>query len=216
MITISTPEFLRAEFFMRDEEVSQGSWPRIAPSQVHADNILIIDEANINKLAAPERPKADGIFLKAHNVEAALRFADCAPVLIWGKDSAMILHSGYKGTVLNISAKGVKLFEDEPKNLHAWIGPCIGREHYARNLYNDEWTVKGMYAFHQQNFLTIEDEEKIYFDLAGEIFAQLKESGLAEENIIPSGIDTFTNSNCYSYRRGDKTERMSLKIRLSD
>ena len=126
----------------------------------------------------------------------------------------MILHSGYKGTVLNISGKGVKLFDEPAENLHAWVGPCIGRENYCRDI-NDEWTQKGLEAFHKKNYDIKENEEKIYFDLADEIKSQLLEKNLAEENIFLSGVDTFINSNCYSYRRGDKTERMTLKIFFS-
>jgi len=211
---IDTPKFLRAEFFMRDEEVTESGLPLIAPKQVHADEILIVDDTNINKFALPERPEADGIFLKTCNVEASLRFADCAPVLIWGKNSAMILHSGYKGTVLKIAAKGVKLFDEDSENLHAWIGPCIGMENYERDLYYDSWTLKGLFSFYSKNLKVFKEEEKVYFDLAGEIKTQLRRSGLLKENIISSGIDTFENPDCYSYRHGDKTERMTLKIQL--
>ena len=214
MITIPTPEFLRAEIFMRDEEVPASSWPRISPSQVHEDKILIINEENVNEFAEPEHPEADGVFLKIHNVEATLRFADCAPVLIWGKDSAMILHSGFKGTTLNIAAKGVELFDETPETLHAWIGPAIGLKNYVRNLYEDKWTLKGLFAFKGKNFQVSKEEGKAYFGIAGQIKWQLKKSGLAEKNIISSGVDTFENPECYSYRRGDLTERMTLKINL--
>ena len=206
-------DFLRAEFFMRDEKVTESSLPQIRPSQVHKDNIIIINDLNINEYARPKVPEADGIFLKTANAEASLRFADCAPVLIWSEKFAMILHSGYKGTVLNISGKGVKLFDEPAENLHAWVGPCIGRENYCRDI-NDEWTQKGLEAFHKKNYDIKENEEKIYFDLADEIKSQLLEKNLAEENIFLSGVDTFINSNCYSYRRGDKTERMTLKIQV--
>ena len=214
---IKTPDFLQAEFFMRDEKINFSDLPLIAPLQVHADKILIIDDSNINQFSTPGHPEADGIFLRTSKAEASLRFADCTPVLIFGENSAMILHSGYKGTVLKIAAKGVKLFNDfgeKSENLHAWIGPCIGQAHYARNLFNDEWTLKGKEIFHAENFIENENEKKIYFDLAGEIKTQLKESGLDEKNINLSGIDTFENLDCYSYRRGDKIERMTLKIKL--
>ena len=214
---IDTPKFLKAEFFMRDEEVTESGLPLVAPNQVHENKILIIDDLNINKYALPERPAADGVFLRTRNAEASLRFADCAPVLIWGENSAMILHSGYKGTIFKIPVKGVLLFYDfneSTNDLHAWIGPCIGRANYARNMYNDKWTYDGLSSFSYKNLEIDRKEEKIYFDLAGEIKTQLIKVGILEENIILSGIDTFEDPNCYSYRRGDKIERMTLKIKL--
>jgi len=53
-----------------------------------------------------------------------------------------------------------------------------------------------------------------YFDLAGEIQRQLLECGLAPQNIFVSGLNTAETPECYSYRRGDKTDRMMLHVRL--
>ncbi|MBQ9419465.1 MAG: polyphenol oxidase family protein [Synergistaceae bacterium] len=209
---ILTSDFLDADFFMRGETLPETSLALIKPSQVHEDNIITITDSNIAEYAAPKSPRADGIFLKTAKACAVLRFADCAPVMLWGEKSAMILHSGYKGTVLNISGKGVAMFDEPAASLHAWVGPCIGFEHYARNFRDDEWTLRGLEIFHAENFRRAESEGKVYFDLAGEIKTQLREKNIAEENIILSGVDTFKNSNCFSYRRGDKLDRMTLRI----
>ena len=207
-------EKMRAEFFMRGEEVKiSEKIPHVMPSQVHGKNIITVNDENIFEFSLPKRPEADGIILKARNSQASLRFADCTPVLIYDEDFAMLLHSGYKGTVLNISSEGIKEIGHEyVKNFRAWIGPCIGRKYYCRNIENDEWTLKGLKSFHEENY--DERGEKIYFDIAGEIKLQLMESGLKGENINLSGIDTFEDSRCYSYRRGDKTERMTLHVKI--
>ena len=206
---INTPEFIDAKFFMRDEPVIC-DLPVINPSQVHGREIIILDDNyNINN----ERPRADGILLKSHKIAASLRFADCAPVLIFPEndsDWAMILHSGFKGTCLNIAGHAVELVRD--KNLHAWIGPCIGFDNYMRD-FADEWTQKAIKIFNENNYKILSN--KVYFNLAGEIYRQLRNSGLASENIIISNIDTFTNPECYSYRRGDINLRMTLLLSLN-
>ncbi|MBQ6774163.1 MAG: polyphenol oxidase family protein [Synergistaceae bacterium] len=212
MIKINTPDFISAKFFMKDESPEFDSLPVIMPSQVHGSEIIIIDDDNY---LFPERPQADGILLKTRKASAALRFADCAPVMIWPEDNnnsewVMMLHSGYKGTVLNISGKGVGL--SNSRNLHAWVGPCIGFEDYMRDLNNDEWTQKGLETFHEGNYRLSGD--KVYFDLADEIKSQLLDSGLKDSNIIMSGINTFRDSKCCSYRRGDVKERMTLYARI--
>ena len=69
-----------------------------------------------------------------------------------------------------------------------------------------------MNVFHRENY-DVRDE-KIYFDLAGEIKSQLLECGLDENNITLSGINTYTNPECYSYRRGDIHERMTLYAKI--
>ena len=97
------------------------------------------------------------------------------------------------------------------KAARAWIGPCIGKEHYCRDI-ADEWTQKGVQSFGGKNF-DVRDG-KIYFDIAGEIHSQLLDGGICEENITSSGLDTFTSPQCYSYRRGDTNARMTLYVRL--
>ena len=215
MITIDTPKFLHARFFMRNDPVEGiNDLPRISPSQVHGSEILHVNAENFSRYALPERPKADGVLLTTSRAGASLRFADCAPVMLWGKSWVMILHSGFKGTVLNISARGLELvrnlYGDEAvKEARAWVGPCIGKEHYCRDLAG-EWTQKGLRNFHAENFDERAGQNKIFFDLAGEIHSQLVDAGLSDENITLSGINTYTERECYSYRRGDKTERMTL------
>ena len=218
-LRIETAEFLRADFFMRNDtpDTADDALPIIAPKQIHGSEILCVDDGNFAGYALPNRPEADGIFLTTTKTSASLRFADCAPVMIWGEKWVMILHSGYKGTVLNISGHGIDIIrkfygDDAVKGACAWIGPCIGREHYCRDI-ADEWTQRGMQNFDSKNF--DERDGKIYFDLAGEIHTQLLEGGLSERNIKHSGLETFTSPECYSYRRGDIKERMTLTVKLT-
>ena len=216
-LKIDTPEFLSASFFMKNDSLDEiDSLPRISPSQVHGTNIIHAADENFAEYVLPERPEADGILLTTTKASASLRFADCAPVMVWGERWAMILHSGYKGTVLNISGCGLGLVRElyggeAVNNACAWIGPCIGRAHYCRDI-ADQWTEKGTANFHMENFE--ERKEKVYFDLAGEIHRQLLEAGLSEGNIALSGIDTFSSPECYSYRRGDFYKRMTIYVRL--
>ena len=210
---IATHGNIYAEFFMRNETPDTDSFPHVKPSQVHGKNILVVDGSNIADYVLPLRPEADGVILTVPDVIASLRFADCAPVMIWDSSWVMILHSGYKGTVLNISREGLRIAREifgDISDSCAWIGPCIGREYFRK--VNDEWTLRGINSFHRENFTA--DGDNVYFDLAGEILSQLLDEGLKRENIALSGINTLTDSRCYSYRRGDIHERMTLTVRI--
>ena len=182
--------------------------PGTSASHIHGDNAM--------NYVLPQRPKADGILLTTTKVSASIRVADCAPVMIWAERWVMILHSGFKGTVLNISRNGLELVrklygDDAVSEAHAWIGPCIGRDDYERDAH-EEWSIRGMNEFHHENYDV--RYEKVYFDLAGEIKSQLKEFGIDEKNITMTGINTYRSSECYSYRRGDVHERMTLYAKL--
>ena len=210
---IAASEFITAKFFMKGEALPLSSLPHVKPSQVHGKNILIADAETLPEISLPLRPEADGILLTVPNVLASLRFADCAPVMIWGKSWVMILHSGYKGTVLNISREGLRITREiygDVSDSCAWIGPCIGRGYFRKS--SDEWTVKGIEAFHSENYDV--EGENIYFDLAGEIRSQLLDEGLSDGNITLSCIDTLKDERCCSYRRGDIHERMTLLVSM--
>ncbi|MBR1671720.1 MAG: polyphenol oxidase family protein [Fretibacterium sp.] len=204
------------------------SLPLIAPRQVHGVEVI---ESAVGH-ALPSRPEADGILLTSGDVEASLRFADCAPVLIlpseeWARRNrpwALLLHSGYRGTVQNIARAGLQrvaqvMGQGAVASASAWVGPCIAGESYPRTW--EAWTERGLAAFHPENVRRpLEDppagaEGRFYFDLAGELRAQLRECGLAPRNIFVSGLDTASAAGCYSYRRGDKVDRMMLLVRLA-
>ena len=214
---ISTPEFFSANFLLKGETLETFSAPHVMPSQVHGNKILVVDEKTLSKFSLPSRPEADGVLLTVGGVQASLRFADCAPVMLWGTepDWVMILHSGYKGTVLGISSEGLRLVSNifgqtSSREAFAWVGPCIGREYFRKSY--DEWTLRGIESFHRENFDV--DGGNVYFDLAEEIHCQLLDSGLSDERIILSGIDTLKDDRCYSYRKGDIHERMTLAVRV--
>ena len=210
---ITTTANIAADFFMKGDTLDIASLPHVKPSQVHGKNILVVDAETLPEISLPSRPEADGVLLTLQNVQASLRFADCAPVMIWGKSWVMILHSGYKGTVLNISCEGLRIAREiygDVGESCAWIGPCIGREYFRKS--GDEWTSRGIEAFHRENY-DIEGEN-VYFDLAGEIRSQLIDEGLSDGNVTLSGIDTLKDERCYSYRRGDIHERMTLLVSM--
>lgn len=208
---ITTNDFISADFFIKGETVTlNDSIPHVMPSQVHGKKILVVDSETLPEFSLPSRPEADGIFLTVRNVQASLRFADCAPVMLWSNQWVMILHSGYKGTVLNISREGLNLTDKNFSEINAWIGPCIGREYFRK--IGDEWTTKGIESFHRENFDI--NGENVYFDLAGEIQSQLIDCGVDKKRIVLSGIDTLRDKRCCSYRRGDVHERMTLAVRL--
>ncbi len=52
-------------------------------------------------------------------------------------------------------------------------------------------------------------------DLAGEMVKYFIIAGGVRKNITLSGIDTYTERKRYSYRRGDKTDRMPLHVRMN-
>lgn len=183
----------------------------VAPQQVHGTDVI----AASGGAALPARPMADGVLIDRCGIEASLRFADCFPVVIASLSPSpriVLLHSGYKGTVLNITGRAVRSLLDEkgtdPSKTWAWIGPGIGREHYFRKK-DEPWTQRGIETFSRHNIS--EDGDDVFFDLGGEIRKQLRDAGIGEEMICSVPLCTFRDNDvCYSYRRGDRENRLFL------
>ena len=185
----------------------------VAPQQVHGVNI--IDAASENIL--PKRPEADGVVL-SHDprIFASLRFADCAPVVLAGvaeEPWMAILHSGFRGTLQNIASVGMKrILEKHPtqslQNVWAWIGPAIGGQCYSR-MRDDPTTDAALAVFSPDN--AVQKDDKIFFDIKGEIKRQLQGIGLICDKIYVYDICTCCSKEYfYSYRAGDGKKRMFL------
>lgn len=192
-------------------------FPLIAPKQVHGTTIL----NSVKKNALPSLVEADGILLDLPDIEASLRFADCAPVVVAsseGKPWVLLMHSGYKGTVSNIVKAGLRKVRDRYgasalSSAFAWVGPCIGGANYPRN--REEWTLRGLDVFHGENVRP--EGEKVFFDIPAELRLQLNDAGLDKRRIFLSGTDTLdSRAFCYSYRGGDSEDRMFLWARFRE
>jgi YfiH family protein len=77
--------------------------------------------------------EADAVVALEPGIAAAVRVADCVPVLLFAPERGVgvAVHSGWKGTRLSIAARGVRALQHvagaDPKNVLAAIGPSIGR-----------------------------------------------------------------------------------------
>lgn len=197
-----------------DEGIRRGRG-LVAPIQKHGVTVAGACSAD----AMPARPDADGVYIDTvSDACASLRFADCAPVVIACAGSSpwvLALHSGFVGTVKNIS--GSALAEARRRNagtdagkIYAWIGPAICAECYTRKL-DDPSTRNAMDVFSPENFIM--RENCVNFDIKGEIKRSLTERGVLPEDIYVSELCTSCSSDIfYSYRSGDENCRNFLLV----
>ncbi len=184
--------------------------PVISPRQIHSDLVLV------NPPALPERQDGDGILLYGNHFSATIQVADCLPVLISGESPfswRLLLHSGFKGTILNIARKAFETLKVEIEGAklgdsHAWIGPGIGGCCYDREI-SDPWTTMAMQKLNPRHWHST--ESRVKFRLAQAIREQLAEIGVPLENIASMDSCTLCEQDRYcSYRGGDLSDRMVL------
>ena len=209
---------LNMSFREGDEEFRVlSNWDRLATAfaipleqflvvnQVHGDAIIVI-KPHGNYFSSSDKLNYDAIVTTRANLEICIKTADCVPVFIVDKVKKVIavVHAGWKGTALEISAKVIRLMQNQygclPQNILTAIGPAIGKCCYEV----DQATAD---VFRQQNnhelFLhSGRGKNKWMLDLPEANRRQILESGVPENNIEVSGYCTTCNQDMFFSHRG--------------
>jgi YfiH family protein len=180
--------------------------------QVHGDRILIVDHTNMDVLKH-ERHQFDAIITNKPGLAIGIKTADCVPVFLADRTRRVIgvVHAGWRGTSLNISAKAVNAFtgrfSSRPDDMIAAIGPAIGPCCYQvdETVFN-ALTENGDW---KSAFTPCNEKGKWMLDLLSANRRQLLQAGIPPENIFSSDICTSClKALFYSHRgEGGKTGR---------
>jgi YfiH family protein len=175
-------------------------------TQTHSSKVIRITKNNLDK-----NIKADGLITSLNNVVLGILTADCAPVIIYDDKNKFVcnLHSGWKGSLNNISQTAIKLFDKyqiKRKNLTAIVGPCLGVKNYEVDKNFQRMFIKKNIKY--TKFFRYKNKKKSYFNLRALINYQLTELGL--KKIYNINRDTYSSENLFfSHRRsthkGEKT-----------
>jgi YfiH family protein len=100
--------------------------------QVHGDRVI---DARGREVLAPtqEQPEGADALVALADEAVGVRVADCVPVLLYdtATGAAAAVHSGWRGTRLQIAARGVRALQKaagtDPATVIAAVGPSIGR-----------------------------------------------------------------------------------------
>jgi hypothetical protein len=110
-----------------------GDWPLLTAEQVHGNEIAIVDAS-----AGRDEHFAgcDGLVTRQKGVLLGIHVADCCAVYMVDPDTPAIalVHSGRKGTELNIAGRALDTMSDrfktDPARVIVQLSPCIRPPHY--------------------------------------------------------------------------------------
>lgn len=190
--------------------------PVVQAHQVHGDRIAVITSGDTTRA---ELDGYDALVTGIEGVAIGARTADCIPVLMYDPVNRAIaaVHSGWKGTVLKIAAKTVKMmgetFGSSAGDILAVIGPGIGPDSFQVGQdvvrafldagFPETWTK-------DRNIRIITDRgPRIPGSMSGGLHIDLWQAnrwilnmaGIHDCNIFVSGIDTYTAKDLFSARR---------------
>ncbi|HOP64800.1 MAG TPA: polyphenol oxidase family protein [Spirochaetota bacterium] len=166
--------------------------------QVHGDSIIhVVSEPSADQVAVAE---ADGLITAIRGVCLVIRTADCLPVFIYDPVQNVLgaVHSGWKGTLLDISGRCVedmvRIYGSKPENINAFIFPSIGPASYEVNndvakYFPDE---------------TEERDGRLFVNLWLRVERSLIKEGLDKSRIFnPQICNRINHGEFYSHRHGD-------------
>lgn len=176
--------------------------------QTHSDIILLNPLTNSNDINILE---SDSIISQQKGILYNVSIADCQAILVYDPNSEAVvaIHSGWRGTKLNIVDKTINrmmnLFKSNPEDLLVYLSPSASVENY-------EVGQEFMEMFPES---TIHFQGKYFFNNRKQIIQQLISTGIKKSNIESTNECTINNSRYHSFRRdGSRSGRMSAFIGL--
>jgi len=172
-------------------------------SQIHSDICIVVSEPwTIDK-----RPQGDAMVTDIPGIALGILTADCAPVLFYGRkaDGTPVIgaaHAGWGGALKGILESTYFAMVQKGAvrdNVHAVIGPCIGRKSYE---VSEEFKKPFLtqYLGSEHYFHKAKRKGHLMFDLPGYIKRRMELIGIA--SIADIAKDTYANEKDYfSYRR---------------
>ena len=175
--------------------------------QVHDTEILYVNPSLT--LGQPLQRKidhTDGLFTDVPGILLSATFADCVPVYLAdpGTHTIALVHSGWKGTVGEISRKAVEILAArgaDPAQIIAVTGPCISGERYEVTGEVTEAFRKVFSPEAMQQIARPMDDIHWLLDLPAAIWYSLRSAGLKPDHIHFSGLCTYDNPELFSHRR---------------
>ncbi|WP_034861396.1 peptidoglycan editing factor PgeF [Ruminiclostridium cellobioparum] len=183
--------------------------------QVHGNKIRYVGPEDAGKGLARESDiiGCDGLTTDVPGIPLVTFYADCVPVLMLDpvKKAITAVHSGWKGTLANISLEALRLMEERYKSniedLQVAVGPSIckncfevGAEVYELFINKYPWC----------DIYIDRCNEKYHMDLQQIIKRVLTDYGVQEKNILLSNTCTKCNSDVFFSYRGDLGKTGSL------
>lgn len=166
-------------------------------SQVHGARVLRVEEASGPLAVAGE---ADALVTTRPGLLLAARAADCVPILLAGPGGVAAVHSGWRGTALDVVGAAARALAHAcgcaTEALRALVGPCISGAAYecgeevaqalrAAGLRDEEFTPPGDYP-------------RAHVDLGAAVLAQLARAGVARRERLE--VCTVADRRFFSHR----------------
>ena len=199
-------------------------FPVLQAHQVHSDHVAVVTSPAVTR---DDLQGTDAIVTTLPGLAVAARTADCIPVLMYdpvGRAVAAV-HAGWKGTVLKIVSKALRVMKAHAGtaagDIRAVIGPGIGPDSFQ---VGPEVAEAFQAAGCPIDMLLRDDGLRVPGTMKGGLHIDLwaanawllRTAGVPDEQILISGIDTYQRNDLFfsARREGASCGRIINVIRL--
>lgn len=175
--------------------------------QVHGNTVAEISSVTKHAIIA------DAMVTREKNIALAIMTADCLPILLISKqgDEIAAIHGGWRPLAANIITNTVSKMHTATDEIHAWLGPCIGKDVFEVGVEVQAAFVEQDSVF-SKTFLQ-QYNGKYLANLHQIATLQLNKLGIKQISALPEC--TYSQpEKYYSYRKNATTGRMATVITL--
>jgi YfiH family protein len=181
----------------------QNEHPAMTPAlikQEHGDVVRTIDRGY-----GDSRDTADGMVTRECGIALCIFTADCVPALLVDPEKRVIgaLHAGWRGTLVNIAAAGIRAMTGlgaRPESIIAALGPAIGMCCFE---VDEELAARFVREIPIAPYPNMRRGRpgKAFLDLRAIVSEQLRRAGVNAERIHVTGPCTKCTNDRYFSRR---------------
>ena len=166
---------------------------KIFVNQIHSNKVVFVNNSHT------EIVNADGMITNRKDIDLGILTADCAPVIIFGKENYGIIHAGWKGAFNGIIKKALEKFDsigEKTHELSIYIGPHLKKESFE--VQPNFFKMLKKFKINNQKYI-FSFKRKIFFNFTKFLTDQINIFDVRKIHV--SDIDTFKNpQNYFSYR----------------
>ncbi|MCR5650923.1 MAG: peptidoglycan editing factor PgeF [Lachnospiraceae bacterium] len=213
------PENVRKNFEIIGRTLGVPAENMVYAHQTHTSNVMRVTKEHRGMGIIKERgfSDVDALITNEPGLCLVTGHADCLPLYFIDRESGAIglAHAGWKGTAGNIAGNVIRMMGEEfgtkPKDVTAFIGPGICRDHYEvgedvaskfRGIYGEVKEARVLKAKPSDG-----DEPKYLLNLHMANYYNMTAAGLAMEDIYISDVCTFCNPGLFFSHRYTKGQR---------
>lgn len=204
------PNNVRKNFEILGKKLGVGLDKMVLSHQVHDKNILHVNKSHggMGIIRKRDYSNIDALVTDEANLLLITHYADCVPLYFYDpvKKVIALVHSGWKGTLLNIGVETLKelkgIYGCNMSDVHVAFGP-----HIQSCCFEVDSDVADM--FHKtfscaKRFTCLKENNKWHIDLKRIIMYNLLENGILESNVSGCQICTKCYKDVFFSHRGSK------------